>query len=585
VASAPLLPATEYTAVLTTGVTSRAGVALAAPYSWTFVTAANASPVASAGQDQDVGFGQRVALDGTASADPEGHALAFAWTQTGGPAVDLEGASTATPAFDAPDEVATLRFQVQVTDVHGATGTDTVAVRNWVDPAKAVLVAAGGSDDDTGGLGHPMRTLAAAIPVAASHGQGGAVYAAGGTYPQAAALDVAASIGVYGGFDDATWYRDPLAHPTVVTGFPTGFVVEAGGARLDGLTIQPTDAGTPGGSSIGVLLRNAPQAVLSGCSIRAGLGGAGNAGAAGWTGPDGHDGDAGMPGSCYTPELVVWGGMGGFGPYDDQWVQGGDGGDGEYEMHCCLGGDHMYSTDGLRGSDTFDGNAGGAGGARGVHSGDSGGDGQVGPDGHPGAPGTGAGPFGSVSEAGYAPAEAGTSGEPGTDGFGGGGGGGSGGDWLVYHLNWTAGNGGGGGGGGSGGGGGGGPGASGGGSFGVMIFASSEVTIRDTDIQAQDGGAGGPGGDGGSGGMEGWGGGGAWVCMDTNGAGGNGGDGGAGGPGGQGGGGGGGPSIAVLEAGGSSSTSLTGVSTSIGAAGAGGAPNGAAGVAAPVVTR
>ena len=76
--SAPLLPDTEYTATFTTGVTGRPWPPLSSPYRWTFVTAANASPVASAGQDQDVGFGRRVALDGNASADPEGHPLAFA---------------------------------------------------------------------------------------------------------------------------------------------------------------------------------------------------------------------------------------------------------------------------------------------------------------------------------------------------------------------------------------------------------------------------------------------------------------------------------------------------------------------------
>lgn len=45
----------------------------------------NLPPMADAGPDQAVGTGTRVTPDGTATDDPDGDALQFSWTQTGGP--------------------------------------------------------------------------------------------------------------------------------------------------------------------------------------------------------------------------------------------------------------------------------------------------------------------------------------------------------------------------------------------------------------------------------------------------------------------------------------------------------------------
>src|SRR5438046_1348119 len=65
-------------------------------------TSSNNPPTASAGGDQVVNAGASVTLDGSASSDPEGDALAFTWTQIAGPPVVLSSASDTTIMFAAP---------------------------------------------------------------------------------------------------------------------------------------------------------------------------------------------------------------------------------------------------------------------------------------------------------------------------------------------------------------------------------------------------------------------------------------------------------------------------------------------------
>jgi len=59
-------------------------------------------PVADAGEDQTVHAGQQVILDGSASWDQQERPLEFAWRQTGGAPVTLEGVDTVAPTFAAP---------------------------------------------------------------------------------------------------------------------------------------------------------------------------------------------------------------------------------------------------------------------------------------------------------------------------------------------------------------------------------------------------------------------------------------------------------------------------------------------------
>jgi hypothetical protein len=96
----------------------------------------NAPPVANAGPDVENALEQTtVMLDGSESTDPNDGAssLTFAWTQlAGGPRVDLAGADTAKPTFQAPDisRETSLRFSLRVRDPDGveSNAPDTVAV-------------------------------------------------------------------------------------------------------------------------------------------------------------------------------------------------------------------------------------------------------------------------------------------------------------------------------------------------------------------------------------------------------------------------------------------------------------------------
>jgi hypothetical protein len=97
----------------------------------TVVNPPNQEPTANAGNDQTVNEGDNVGLDGSGSSDPDGTIDSYSWTQTAGTSATLDGASTASPSFTAPDVGAdgdTLTFELTVTDDEGATDTDTIDV-------------------------------------------------------------------------------------------------------------------------------------------------------------------------------------------------------------------------------------------------------------------------------------------------------------------------------------------------------------------------------------------------------------------------------------------------------------------------
>jgi len=123
-------------------------------------------PVADAGEDQVVDEATTVNLDASASSDPEAGELNFAWQRVSGPSVTLEGGSSATPSFLAPDvgdEGAQLEFEVTVTDDQGLTASDSVTIT-----VENVVV------DDTGDGGNDDSNA----PPPASGGGGGG----GGSY-------------------------------------------------------------------------------------------------------------------------------------------------------------------------------------------------------------------------------------------------------------------------------------------------------------------------------------------------------------------------------------------------------------------
>lgn len=91
------------------------------------VRTGNEPPIADAGPDQIGVNAGNITLDGSASTDPEGDPITFAWQQTGGPAVSLAGANTARATFTA-GEGQTYTFRLTVTDDKGASAVARVTV-------------------------------------------------------------------------------------------------------------------------------------------------------------------------------------------------------------------------------------------------------------------------------------------------------------------------------------------------------------------------------------------------------------------------------------------------------------------------
>jgi PKD repeat protein len=122
------------------------------------VIPANVAPEASAGDDLEVEEGTEVTLLGSAT-DDNGDLLTYEWTQTLGPAVAMNGASTDTLSFTAPDVPfdTSLVFLLKVTDGRGGEDTDTIVVRVLDIPGPKEL-----GDNSVGGV-PPLSLLALAL--------------------------------------------------------------------------------------------------------------------------------------------------------------------------------------------------------------------------------------------------------------------------------------------------------------------------------------------------------------------------------------------------------------------------------------
>ncbi|RJP34807.1 MAG: PKD domain-containing protein [Phycisphaerales bacterium] len=117
------------------------------PNGGTFIPDINRPPSAHAGTIRNAEVGERVVLNGLASADPDGDAIAFRWNFIDGPVnVILEDATTALPHF-VPTEPGVYEFSVVVDDGRGADDRDTtLVIVGGADPEPSCPHADAGSD-------------------------------------------------------------------------------------------------------------------------------------------------------------------------------------------------------------------------------------------------------------------------------------------------------------------------------------------------------------------------------------------------------------------------------------------------------
>jgi hypothetical protein len=392
-------------------------------------------------------------------------------------------------------------------DVPGLTDSNCDGIDGTV--GRGVFVdKLSGDDANDGGMAWPLKTVQAAINLAASQGKTD-VYISKGTYDSATPLQLADSVSLYGGYDASNQWQRSVSNVTTLSGSTTP--VQCSGVSdvtLQLLTIFGQAASTPGTSAIALNIQQCTSITLDTVTVRAGDG------APGADGADGVQGDPGSPGadgnngfeddsavtdgcefgicnSCSCPTSDGYscsapsGGLGGVNNSCPS-ANGGQGGAGGWNSNA--GSPGIASTDGVAGGQgTVPG--------RGDQLAPANSNGHNGADGQDATTqGQGGASIGTLSVSGYTPSNGGP-GQAGTPGQGGGGGGGGGGGPSGCSA-W----GGGGGGGGAGGcGGTPGQGGQGGGASIALLMVSSQVQAINSKFLSGAGGKGGNGGQGGPG--------------------------------------------------------------------------------------
>ncbi|MCC5879394.1 MAG: S8 family serine peptidase [Idiomarina sp.] len=93
------------------------------------VNVVNSAPVAVASSPNRVDGNTQVTLNASESSDADGDSLTYSWVQTSGPDAALSDASSASPTFTAPNENASVSFEVTVSDgLASSTASTTVAI-------------------------------------------------------------------------------------------------------------------------------------------------------------------------------------------------------------------------------------------------------------------------------------------------------------------------------------------------------------------------------------------------------------------------------------------------------------------------
>src|SRR5206468_2553006 len=174
--------------------------------------------------------------------------------------------------------------------------------------ADAIYVSPAGDDAANGTRAAPLKTIGAALALAGTSGKN-RVNVAEGTYPEN--VQLRAGVSLYGGYDAATWTREPATLVTTIGPGPSSSAVavqgdNVTGVTIDGFTIRSGDATLPRESAYGMVFTNS-VATISGNHIVSGNGAAGRDGFAGLAGENGVAGLNGDPGSANGPE-----GAGGF---------------------------------------------------------------------------------------------------------------------------------------------------------------------------------------------------------------------------------------------------------------------------------